>query len=111
MSPAATPGEHRCCMTHTNDKYMGFRVFSTKERAVEALNVLKRMLDMGADVNALDSYGNSGMNRFALQAKQILPSYNYVEHCEGTEAPNLGYSVRKFCSEGSISILFDEVFG
>ena len=94
---------------------------------------------MGADVNALDSYGNSGMNRFALQAKQILPSYNYVEHCEGTDrvfteelhedlrnvlqalkdaggdeeyrAPNLGYSVRKFCSEGSISILFDEVFG
>ena len=97
------------------------------------------LLDMGADVNALDSYGNSGMNRFALQAKQILPSYNYVEHCEGTDrifteelhedlrnvlqalkdaggdeeyrAPNLGYSVRKFCSEGSISILFDEVFG
>ena len=94
---------------------------------------------MGADVNALDSYGNSGMNRFALQAKQILPSYNYVEHREGTDrvfteelhedlrsvlqalkdaggdeeyrAPNLGYSVRKFCSEGSISILFDEVFG
>ena len=26
-------------------------------------------------------------------------------------APNLGYSVREFCSEGSISILFDEVFG
>jgi hypothetical protein len=74
-----------CCRWNTNDKYMGFRVFSTKERAVEALNVLKRMLDMGADVNALDSYGNSGMNRFALQAKQILPSYNYVEHSEGTD--------------------------
>ena len=126
-----------CCRWNTNDKYMGFHVFSTKERAVEALNVLKRMLDMGADVNALDSYGNSGMNRFALQAKQILPSY--VEHREGTDrvfteelhedlrnvlqalkdaggdeeyrAPNLGYSVRKFCSEGSISVLFDEVFG
>jgi hypothetical protein len=27
------------------------------------------------------------------------------------KAPNLGYSVREFCSEGSISILFDEVFG
>ena len=118
---------------------MGFRVFSTKERAVEALAVLKRMLAMGADVNALDSYGNSGLNRFALQAKQILPSYNYAEHREGTDriftdelhedlkavlqalkdsgadatykAPNLGYSVRQFCSEGSIAILFDEVFG
>ena len=127
------------CRWNTNDKYMGFRVFSTKERAEAGLAVLKRMLDMGADVNALDSYGNSGLNRFALQAKQILPSFNYVEHSEGSDrvftdelhedlkrvlqalkdagadpsykAPNLGYSVREFCSEGSISILFDEVFG
>ena len=44
-----------------------------------------RMLDMGADVNALDSYGNSGSIRFALQAKQILPSYNYAEHREGLD--------------------------
>ena len=127
------------CRWNTDDKYMGFREFSTKERSVEALGVLKKMLDMGADVKALDSYGNSGLNRFALQAKQILPSYNYVEHREGNDriftealhedlrsvlqalkdagaddsyiAPNLGYSVREFCSEGSISILFDEVFG
>ena len=128
-----------CCRWNTNDTHMGFRVFSTKERAVEALAVLKRMLAMGADVNVLDSYGNSGLNRFALQAKQILPSYNYAEHREGTDriltdelhedlravlqalkdsgadatykAPNLGYSVRQFCSEGSIATLFDEVFG
>ena len=127
------------CRWNTNDKNMGFKVFSTKEKAAEALDVLKRMLDMGADVNALDSYGNSVSNRFALQAKQILPAYNYAEHREGTDrifteelhedlrsvlqalkdagaddsykAPNLGCSVRKFCSEGSISILFDEVFG
>ncbi|MBR2668532.1 MAG: ankyrin repeat domain-containing protein [Solobacterium sp.] len=127
------------CRWNTNDKYMGFRVFSTEDRAAEALGILKRMLDKGADVNALDSYGNSGLNRFALQAKQILPSYNYAEHREGTDrifteelhedlrgvlqvlkdagadisykAPNLGYSVREFCSEGSISILFDVVFG
>lgn len=127
------------CRWNTDDKYMGFREFSTKEKSVEALDVLKKMLDMGADVKALDSYGNSGLNRFALQAKQILPSYNYVEHREGNDriftealhedlrsvlqalkdagaddsykAPNLGYSVREFCSEGSISILFEEVFG
>ena len=113
------------CRWNKDDKYMGFREFSTKERSVEALGVLKKMLDMGADVKALDSYGNSGLNRFALQAKQILPSYNYVEHREGKDrifteelhedlrsvlqalkdagaddsykAPNLGCSVRKFC--------------
>ena len=124
---------------NTDDSYMGFREFSTGERADEALSILKKMLDLGADVNAVDSYGNSGMNRFALQAKQILPSYNYVEHCESKDriftkelhqdlrnvlqalkdaggdasykAPNLGCSVREFCSEGSISVLFDEVYG
>ena len=73
------------CRWNTNDKNMGFKVFSTKEKAAEALDVLKRMLDMGADVNALDSYGNSGSIRFALQAKQILPSYNYAEHREGLD--------------------------
>lgn len=126
------------CRWNTNDEHMGFRVFSTKERASEALGVLKRMLDMGADPNALDSYGNSGLNRFALQAKQILPTYNHVEQREEADriftkelhedlrsvlqalraagadvsykAPNLGYTVREFCSKGSISILFDEVF-
>ena len=96
-----------CCRWNTNDKYMGFRVFSTKERAVEALNVLKRMLDMGADVNALDSYGNSGMNRL----RNVLQALKDAGGDEEYRAPNLGYSVRKFCSEGSISILFDEVFG
>lgn len=127
------------CRWNTNDSLLGFRVFSTRERAEEALAVLKRMLDLGADINALDSYGNSGLNRFALQAKQILPSYNYAEHQERTDrlftrelhedlrrvlqalkeagadasytAPNLGYTVREFCGEGSISVLFDEVYG
>ena len=43
---------------NTNDKNMGFREFSTKEKAAEALDVLKRMLDTGADVNACDSYAS-----------------------------------------------------
>ena len=74
-----------------------------------------------------------------MKEKQLWRSYNYVELREWKDriftekinedlrsvlqalkdagaddsyiAPNLGYSVRKFCSEGSISILFDEVFG
>ncbi len=63
------------CRWNTDDKFMGFREFSTKERAVETLGVLKKMLDMGADVKALDSYGNSGLNRFALQATSSLSGY------------------------------------
>lgn len=123
---------------NTNDDLRGFKVYSTKERADEGLRLLKKMIATGADVNAIDSHGNSGLNRFVLQANQILPSYNYVEHKEGKDrlftdelhtdlrnilqelknagadvnykAPNIGYSIREFCREGSISILIDEVY-
>lgn len=128
-----------CSRWNVNDRYMGFRVCSTKEEADEAFRVLGRIIDAGADVNALDSFGNSGLFRFALQAKQILPQYVSAEHRElddrvftpelhedlrrilqalkdagadeGYAAPNFGYSVRSFCSEGSIAVLFEEVFG
>ncbi|MCI6007420.1 ankyrin repeat domain-containing protein [Oscillospiraceae bacterium LCP25S3_E10] len=73
------------CRWNTNNQYTGFTVFSTEEDALKAYNVLKRMLEMGADVNSVDSYGNSGLWRFCLQAKQILPSYNYVEHRESDD--------------------------
>ncbi len=57
-------------------------VFSTAEKADRAFSVLKRMLDLGADLNKVDSYGNSGVWRFCLQANQILPRYNYNTHVE-----------------------------
>ncbi|MBR4458741.1 MAG: ankyrin repeat domain-containing protein [Clostridia bacterium] len=127
------------CRWNTNNDFEGLRVYSTQEKFIEALNVLKRMLEMGADVNALDSYGSSGLVRYALQAKQVLPQYNYAEHREESDrifteelhedlrsvlqalidaggdvsytAPNLRRSVRQYCSKGSIALLFDEVLG
>ena len=62
-----------------------FQVFSTKEEADRAFGILKRMLEMGADVNAVDSYGNTAIWRLCLQARQILPSYSYSEHKMGTD--------------------------
>lgn len=57
----------------------GIKVFSTKEDADRAYQILERMIALGADVNAKDSYGNSCLWRFCLQARQILPTYNYVQ--------------------------------
>lgn len=70
---------------NTNNKIMGFREFSTKQDADRAYRVLERMVELGADVNAVDSYGSSGIWRFCLQAAQILPSYNHNTHCENDD--------------------------
>lgn len=63
-------------MSRWNTNTNGFRVCSTKEAADRSYFVLERMLKMGANVNALDSYGNSGLWRFCLQARQILPAFD-----------------------------------
>ena len=39
-----------CSRWNTNDKIMGFRIFSTMERADQAYAVLKKMIDNGANV-------------------------------------------------------------
>lgn len=70
------------CRWNTNNEYSGFKVFSTKQEAETAYNLLKKMLMAGADLNKTDSYGNSAIWRFCLQAAQILPSYNYAENVE-----------------------------
>jgi ankyrin repeat protein len=49
-------------------------VFNTEKDADESFNILKRIMDLGADVNAKDSYGNSCLNRACLQSRQILPA-------------------------------------
>ena len=49
----------------------------TAEDADAAFGVLKRMIDMGADVSAEDSYGNSCLKRAILDARQVLPRFNH----------------------------------
>lgn len=54
----------------------GLEVFNTQAQADEAFAILKKLIELGADVNAQDSYGNAGMDRACLQARQILPRPN-----------------------------------
>ena len=51
----------------------GLEVFNDENTADEAFVVLKRIIDMGADVNSKDSFGNACIDRACLQARQILP--------------------------------------
>ena len=51
----------------------GLELFSTKEKADSSFAILERIIDMGADVNAKDSTGNSCLCRALIQADQIVP--------------------------------------
>lgn len=54
-----------------------WELYRTKEQFNTAFNILKKMLELGADINCHDSYGNSSLGRAILDAKQILPRIRY----------------------------------
>ena len=89
---------------NTDDKYMGFREFSTKERADEALSILKKMLHC-------ESKDRIFTKELHQDLRNVLQTLKDAGGDPSYKAPNLGCSVREFCSEGSISVLFDEVYG
>lgn len=50
---------------------------NTAESSDAAFAMLRRVLEAGADVHALDSHGNSALHRAAMDARQILPAHRY----------------------------------
>jgi ankyrin repeat protein len=57
-------------------------VMNSLEAFTVAASVLTRLVELGADVNAVDSYGNPGLARAALDARQVieLPMSAELEH-------------------------------
>ncbi len=66
------------CRWNTQD-YISKRyiVQSTEEKADQAYLILRRILALGGDISAKDSYGNTCLERAILDARQLLPRYNY----------------------------------
>lgn len=64
-----------------------WEVCHTKEQFETAFNVLKRMFDLGADINSHDSYGGSCLGRAILDARQILPAIHYQDPSWVDERP------------------------
>lgn len=60
--------------------YGGIKVFHDKSEADRAFGVLKGMVERGADLNREDSFGNTCIWRFCLQARQVLPTYIHSTH-------------------------------
>lgn len=55
----------------------GLEVHHTHEEAEAAYDLLKRLLDLGADVRARDSFGNHAVDVLVGEANQILPTYRW----------------------------------
>ena len=60
-----------------NDSY---EIQNPEKLADSSFKLLNRMFDLGANVHAYDSFGNSCLHRAILDARQILPNYNHVEN-------------------------------
>ncbi|MEX3747190.1 ankyrin repeat domain-containing protein [Lysinibacillus xylanilyticus] len=56
-----------------------WKLCRTKDQSDKAFHILERMFEKQANINGHDSYGISCLGRAILDARQILPSYNYVE--------------------------------
>lgn len=126
-----------CSRWNTNNPYVGFEVFSTEEKAIRSRNILEKMLQSGADVNKLDSLGNSGILRFCLQANQILPRFDFAANCECDDriftdeletdllntlkllcrygadlnytSPNMNLTVKEFYTKGAMAKLLNQI--
>lgn len=78
----------------------------TKEESDEAFSLLKRMIDLGADLNCVDSRGNTTLERVAMQAAQIMPLYNPNTH-QYTEKRKITNEFRSDL-ERIFSLLFEQ---
>ncbi len=68
----------RCAVMRSRWNTVGLRgelqISSSREEADGAYGLLERILELGADPGARDSYGNSAMERAVLDARQVLPA-------------------------------------
>lgn len=69
--------------------------------AAVSFATLHRMIESGADIHAVDSYGNSSLHRAALDATQMLPSRSSDEPVDEEFAGNLHRIFDLLCSHGA----------
>ncbi|MGN0375970.1 MAG: hypothetical protein ACI4EN_10770 [Butyrivibrio sp.] len=74
-----------CVRWNVNDEEEGFKVFNSKEKSDRGYCILKRMIEMGADISVRDSYGNTILDRAIKDAKAYLPSYDYGTRTYSTD--------------------------
>jgi len=67
------------CRSNCVERDGSLRFLSSKEEADKSFAILDKMLSLGANVNKVDSYGNTALDRAILDACQVLPGYHHGE--------------------------------
>lgn len=73
----------RCCRHNLKEDFgdkILFEEFSTKEEADASFRLLKRILEMGADIHGKESRGTDCVGRLCRTAEEYLPNYSWGEH-------------------------------
>ena len=95
-----------CCRWNTKNFITGeYERHSTKEKADKAYGILKRMLKEGANIQNSDSFGNTALERAILDARQVLPTFNYTTN-KINDDRMLTYELRNDLSR-IFNLLFD----
>lgn len=74
-------------LTYNKNGEKEWELSNTKEKFDKAFNLLKKMFELGADINSHDSYGNSCLGRAILDARRLLPQKNYQDPTWVDERP------------------------
>ena len=56
-----------------------FTLCNNIEQFERSFRIMKKMIELGANIDCHDSYSNSVLGRATLDARQVLPSYNHTE--------------------------------
>lgn len=67
------------CCRRTSCSEFGCETYSSEEEADAAFSVLRRVLALGADVHAKESFGTSCSRRLCKAAEEVLPAYSWGE--------------------------------
>lgn len=69
------------CRWNSEDEWQGYKEFSSAECADKGYLLIRRMLELGADVNQRGDYGNTALSVVCYNARDYLPEWDWQEHC------------------------------
>lgn len=68
------------CRWNSEDEWQGYKEYSSAECAAQGLALMRRLLELGADVNQRGDYGNTALSVVCYNAREYLPEWDWQHH-------------------------------